>query len=41
MILPVRFAATALVVVDPREQRVTTDQDVLPALAMMPQRCRA
>jgi uncharacterized protein involved in exopolysaccharide biosynthesis len=32
MILPVRFAATALVVVDPREQRVTTDQDVLPGI---------
>lgn len=32
MVLPVRFAATALVVVDPREQRVTTDQDVLPGI---------
>ena len=32
MILPVRFAATALVVVDPREQRVTADQDVLPGI---------
>jgi uncharacterized protein involved in exopolysaccharide biosynthesis len=32
LLLPVRFAATALVVVDPREQRVTTDQDVLPGI---------
>jgi uncharacterized protein involved in exopolysaccharide biosynthesis len=32
MVLPVRYAATALVVVDPREQRVTTDQDVLPGI---------
>ncbi len=30
--IPVRYAATALVVVDPREQRVTTDQDVLPGI---------
>src|SRR4051812_7621193 len=32
MIVPTRFAATALVVVDPREQRVTSDQDVLPGI---------
>lgn len=32
LVLPVRFAATALVVVDPREQRVTTEQDVLPGI---------
>jgi uncharacterized protein involved in exopolysaccharide biosynthesis len=32
LVLPVRYAATALVVVDPREQRVTTDQDVLPGI---------
>jgi uncharacterized protein involved in exopolysaccharide biosynthesis len=32
LLVPVRFAATALVVVDPREQRVTTDQDVLPGI---------
>ena len=32
MVLPVRYAATALVVVDPREQRVTNDQDVLPGI---------
>ncbi len=32
MVVPVRFAATALVVVDPREQRVTNDQDVLPGI---------
>jgi uncharacterized protein involved in exopolysaccharide biosynthesis len=31
-LVPVRFAATALVVVDPREQRVTSDQDVLPGI---------
>jgi uncharacterized protein involved in exopolysaccharide biosynthesis len=31
-VIPVRFAATALVVVDPREQRVTADQDVLPGI---------
>ncbi|MFB9263627.1 GumC family protein [Bradyrhizobium erythrophlei] len=30
MVLPVRYAATALVVVDPREQHVTNEQDVLP-----------
>ncbi|MBI5132964.1 MAG: lipopolysaccharide biosynthesis protein [Rhodopseudomonas palustris] len=30
--IPVRYAATALVVVDPREQRVTTDQEVLPGI---------
>ncbi|MCC8937028.1 lipopolysaccharide biosynthesis protein [Bradyrhizobium sp. Arg68] len=32
MLVPVRYAATALVVVDPREQRVTTEQDVLPGI---------
>lgn len=32
MVLPVRYAATALVVVDPRELRVTPDQDVLPGI---------
>src|SRR3954471_5311606 len=32
LLLPQRFAATALVVVDPREQRVTADQDVLPGI---------
>ena len=31
-IIPVRYAATALVVVDPREQRVTNEQDVLPGI---------
>ena len=31
-LIPARYAATALVVVDPREQRVTTDQDVLPGI---------
>jgi uncharacterized protein involved in exopolysaccharide biosynthesis/Mrp family chromosome partitioning ATPase len=31
-ILPARYAATALVVVDPREQRVTAEQDVLPGI---------
>jgi len=32
LVMPVRFVATALVVVDPREQRVTTEQDVLPGI---------
>src|SRR4030081_1960442 len=32
MVIPVRYAATALVVVDHREQRVTNDQDVLPGI---------
>lgn len=32
LVIPVRYAATALVVVDPREQRVTTEQDVLPGI---------
>ncbi|KJC42323.1 lipopolysaccharide biosynthesis protein [Bradyrhizobium sp. LTSP885] len=32
LLIPARYAATALVVVDPREQRVTTDQDVLPGI---------
>lgn len=32
MFLPVRYAATALVVLDPRELRVTTEQDVLPGI---------
>src|SRR3954468_19023408 len=32
MVIPVRFAATPLVVVDPREQRVTNEQDVLPGI---------
>jgi uncharacterized protein involved in exopolysaccharide biosynthesis len=32
LLVPVRFAATALVVLDPREQRVTADQDVLPGI---------
>jgi uncharacterized protein involved in exopolysaccharide biosynthesis len=32
MIVPTRYAATALVVVDPREQRVTSEQDVLPGI---------
>jgi uncharacterized protein involved in exopolysaccharide biosynthesis len=31
-VVPARFASTALVVVDPREQRVTADQDVLPGI---------
>jgi uncharacterized protein involved in exopolysaccharide biosynthesis len=31
-VIPVRYAATALVVVDPREQRVTAEQDVLPGI---------
>lgn len=30
--IPVRYAATALVLVDPREQRVTAEQDVLPGI---------
>lgn len=32
LVIPARFAATALVVVDPREQRVTNEQDVLPGI---------
>lgn len=32
LVIPTRYAATALVVVDPREQRVTTEQDVLPGI---------
>src|SRR3954447_26323458 len=32
MIVPTRYAATALVIVDPREQRVTSEQDVLPGI---------
>jgi uncharacterized protein involved in exopolysaccharide biosynthesis len=32
LIIPTRYAATALVVVDPREQRVTSEQDVLPGI---------
>src|SRR3954454_412456 len=32
MIVPTRYAATALVVIDPREQRVTSEQDVLPGI---------
>ncbi|WP_426434712.1 GumC family protein [Bradyrhizobium genosp. P] len=32
LMIPARYAATALVVVDPREQRVTADQDVLPGI---------
>src|SRR4051794_9184078 len=32
MIVPTRYAATALVVIDPREQRVTAEQDVLPGI---------
>src|SRR3954447_10039848 len=32
LIVPTRYAATALVVVDPREQRVTSEQDVLPGI---------
>src|SRR4051812_33308234 len=32
MVVPTRYAATALVVVDPREQRVTSEQDVLPGI---------
>jgi uncharacterized protein involved in exopolysaccharide biosynthesis len=32
LVVPLRYAATALVVVDPREQRVTTEQDVLPGI---------
>src|SRR3954452_16433345 len=32
LLVPVRFAATALVVVDPRETKVTNDQDVLPGI---------
>jgi uncharacterized protein involved in exopolysaccharide biosynthesis/Mrp family chromosome partitioning ATPase len=31
-LIPLRYAATALVVVDPREQRVTNEQDVLPGI---------
>lgn len=31
-IIPVRYGATALVVVDPREPRVTAEQDVLPGI---------
>jgi uncharacterized protein involved in exopolysaccharide biosynthesis/Mrp family chromosome partitioning ATPase len=31
-VIPVKYAATALVVVDPREQRVTAEQDVLPGI---------
>ncbi|AMA57423.1 GumC family protein [Bradyrhizobium sp. CCGE-LA001] len=32
LVIPTRYAATALVVVDPREQRITTEQDVLPGI---------
>lgn len=32
VVIPARYAATALVVVDPREQRVTNEQDVLPGI---------
>ncbi|WP_445218541.1 GumC family protein [Bradyrhizobium sp. Pa8] len=32
VVLPVRYAATALVVLDPRELRVTSEQDVLPGI---------
>jgi uncharacterized protein involved in exopolysaccharide biosynthesis len=32
MLIPARYAATALVVLDPREQRVTADKDVLPGI---------
>ncbi|MGF6312774.1 uncharacterized protein involved in exopolysaccharide biosynthesis [Bradyrhizobium sp. i1.8.4] len=32
MLIPARYAATALVVLDPREQRVTAEQDVLPGI---------
>jgi uncharacterized protein involved in exopolysaccharide biosynthesis/Mrp family chromosome partitioning ATPase len=32
MVIPLRYAATALVVLDPREQRVTNEQDVLPGI---------
>ncbi|QQO19401.1 lipopolysaccharide biosynthesis protein [Bradyrhizobium diazoefficiens] len=32
MVLPVRYVATALVVLDPRELRVTSDQEVLPGI---------
>ena len=32
IVLPVRYAATALVVLDPRELRVTSDQEVLPGI---------
>ncbi|TCU66620.1 uncharacterized protein involved in exopolysaccharide biosynthesis [Bradyrhizobium sp. R2.2-H] len=32
VVLPVRYAATALVVLDPRELRVTSDQEVLPGI---------
>jgi uncharacterized protein involved in exopolysaccharide biosynthesis/Mrp family chromosome partitioning ATPase len=35
-IIPVRYAATALVVVDPREERVTNEQDVLPGIGQDP-----
>ena len=37
-IIPVRYAATALVLVDPRELHVTADQDVLPGPSSPPQR---
>jgi len=32
VLVPLRYAATALVVVDPREERVTTEQNVLPGI---------
>jgi uncharacterized protein involved in exopolysaccharide biosynthesis/Mrp family chromosome partitioning ATPase len=35
-VMPVRYAATALVVVDPREARVTNEQDVLPGIGQDP-----
>ena len=35
-IIPVRYAATALVVVDPREERVTNEQDVLQGIGQDP-----
>jgi uncharacterized protein involved in exopolysaccharide biosynthesis len=32
MVLPARYTATSLVLVDPREQRITNEQDVLPGI---------
>src|SRR5262245_33897540 len=32
LVIPARYTATALVLIDPREQKVTNEQDVLPGI---------
>ena len=32
LVFPAKYTATSLVVVDPREQRITNEQDVLPGI---------